>query len=97
MKFTSTSGRDRMFATVPGDRMLPNAIRGSSTTTKMAFGDTAGVPSSFVVATAPARQGRVDDNHACPAPVEQRTGAAGLPREQSSATVKGRRTCGSVA
>ena len=54
MKFTSTSGRARRFSTVPGERMFPNATHPSSTTTNVAFGETAGVPSPFVVATEPA-------------------------------------------
>jgi hypothetical protein len=54
MKHTSTAGRLLRFANVPGERMLPNAKHKSSRITKVAFGETDGVPSSFMAATIPA-------------------------------------------
>ena len=53
-KHTSISGRRQRFRIVPGDLMFPNAIDSGDSTTKVPFGETAGVPSSFTVATIPA-------------------------------------------
>ena len=46
-----TAGLAARFATVPGERISPNARCSSSTTTKVALGETFGVPSAHTVAT----------------------------------------------
>ena len=53
-KHTSISGRRQRFRIVPGDLMFPNASDSDDSTTKVPFGETAGVPSSLTVATIPA-------------------------------------------
>src|SRR5882757_5849498 len=52
-KLISMRGLVRRFRIVPGERISPNAIVWSSTTKKVAFGDTLGVPSGAVVPTNP--------------------------------------------
>ena len=54
MKLTSTAGRARRYSTVAGERMFPNAMQPSSTTTNVPFGETTGVPSALVEPTEPA-------------------------------------------
>src|ERR1700680_3437494 len=53
MKLISMREFVRRFRIVPGERISPNAIVLSSTTKKVPFGDTLGVPSGAVVATNP--------------------------------------------
>src|SRR6516162_5981143 len=54
-KLTSMRGFALRFRIVPGERISPNAIVRSSSTAKVPFGETFGVPSGAAVATNPRR------------------------------------------